>query len=143
MRMTRPSSRPARRWNIARDAHNNAIPVHGRAGVFRRDKDVGLSGGFRDEETVACLVDRQFAGNQIGFGRQDIAVFPDADDLAGAFEIADRAPKGGTLVLFQAELACDIRAIERPIVLAAEQSQNLCAKSASILAHAGEKLLSI
>ena len=40
------------------------------------------------EEAVARLVKRQFAGDKIGFERQNVAVLPDPHDLAGALEIA-------------------------------------------------------
>ena len=49
--------------DLATDPHDDAITVHCSAGVFRRDKNVRLAGFFRDKETVASLMNRQFSGD--------------------------------------------------------------------------------
>jgi hypothetical protein len=43
---------------ILRDASNYAVAVHGCAGIFRRDENIGLARFFRSEKTVAGLMNR-------------------------------------------------------------------------------------
>ena len=63
---------------IAGYARDHAVAVHGRAGVFGRDKNIWLSGSFGVEKSVSRLVDRDGAGDEVSFGGQDIPIFSNA-----------------------------------------------------------------
>jgi hypothetical protein len=102
-----------------------------------------LAGRFGSEETVARLVKRQFARDQISFSRKDVSIFPDADDLAGAFQLAQGMAKGHPLVAFERKLARDLSSIQWPIIPGTQEPENLFTNGASILPHASEKLMSI
>src|SRR5213593_1823493 len=49
---------------IAINPRNHAVAMHRRAHIFRGDKNVRLARSFGCEETVAGLMDRQFAGDK-------------------------------------------------------------------------------
>src|SRR5438105_13895217 len=127
--------------NVAIDPRNDAVPVHRGAGVLRGDEDVGLTRFFRNEKTKTCLVDRQFAGHQIRFGRKDVTILPNPDDLAGALEFAQSLPDFDTLPPFASKRLGDLVAILWPIIGCAQQPENLFSNCASIIAHTGETIL--
>src|SRR4029077_1742863 len=72
---------------IARYTRNHPVAVHGYSDVLRGDENVRFARCFRREKPVAGLMDRQFASYEVRLGREDIAVFADAGDLARALEL--------------------------------------------------------
>src|ERR1700680_776811 len=127
---------------LARDARNHAVAVHGRAGVFRGDKNVRLAWSFDNEEAVAGLMDRQCAGDKIGFGRQNVTILANARDLAGAFQLTQNFAQGDSFAAGQIELARDVDLIEWPVVFPSEKRANLFSNFTSVLSHASESILS-
>ena len=75
---------------IPRNASNYAVAVHGCSRVLRRDKSVRLARFFADEKSVSGLMNAERASDQIDYGRQNIAIFPDPRDLARALELTQR-----------------------------------------------------
>src|SRR5205823_931666 len=87
------------------------------------------------------LVDRQFAGHQIRFGRKDVTILPNPDDLAHMLEFAQSFADFDTLPPFASQRLGDLIAILWLIVGCAQQSENLFSNCASIIAHTGETIL--
>jgi acetylornithine deacetylase/succinyl-diaminopimelate desuccinylase-like protein len=73
---------------VPRDPDDDAIAMHRRPGIFCGNENVRLARLICDQETVARLMDRQFSGNQIGLGRQDVTILADPSDVARAFQLA-------------------------------------------------------
>ena len=67
---------------ITRDPRDDAIAVHRRAGIFRRNKNVALVGTFAGEKCKASLMDLQLSGDEVRRLRKDVAILADARDLA-------------------------------------------------------------
>src|ERR1700731_3023584 len=101
---SRPIGSPAR-GRVTNNSRDHTIAMHGSAGIFSSDKNVGLPGFFRNEEAVACLMNRQRAGNEIGFARQDVPILADPRDFSAAFELAQFFSERDRLVWLEAELA--------------------------------------
>src|SRR5262245_17342824 len=73
---------------VPRYARNHTVAMHGCSNVLRRNENVRSARGFWRQKTVACLMNRHFAGNQVSLGWQNIPVLPDAGDLTRALELA-------------------------------------------------------
>ena len=58
---------------------------------------------FAGEKAEARLMDLQFAGHEIGFRGQDVAVFANAGDFARAFQLAQRFLHLGLIAISKAE----------------------------------------
>ncbi len=86
-------------------------------------------------------MDRQLAGHQIGFGGQDVLIFPDPRDFARAFELAQCFAQGYALIALQAQFPADLDLVERPIIAPAKECKNLPPKFTSVRNHAGEMIL--
>src|ERR1700719_3532770 len=74
--------------HIATDPRDDAVAVHRCARIFCGYEDIRLTRFFWDQKAVARLMDRQLPGDEIGFGRKNVTVFANANDLAAAFQIA-------------------------------------------------------
>jgi len=77
------------KFRTANDTCHHPIAVHGGASVFRRDKEIGLSGFFVGQKSVAGLMHAQRSSDKIGRVGQDISILSNTRDFACLFEIAE------------------------------------------------------
>src|SRR2546421_339820 len=71
-------------WRFTTDSCDYAITVQGCASVFRGDEQISFAWFFRNQKSVAGLMNLQNAGNKIGLRRQDVTAFANPGDLARA-----------------------------------------------------------
>ena len=117
-----------RKFRAANDACHHAIAVQGGAGVFRRDKEIGLPRFLVRQKGVAGLVHAQRSGNEISCIGQDVSIFPNARDFALLFEIAQNAAHLVPSACVVTKRIGDFDFIQRPIFRFLNESQNLCAQ---------------
>src|ERR1700682_796656 len=86
-------------------------------------------------------MDRQRAGDEIGFARHDIAVFANACDVAGTLQFAQSIAHGDAFAPFEPELARNLNFVERSIIALAQQCENLLSNLRSVLGHGSETIL--
>ena len=84
---------------------------------------------------------RQFAGHEIGFGGQNIAVLPNANDFAGLLELAQSLSDVYALPPLRVERLRDLVPVTRPVVGRAQQDKNLFSNCAAVLGHIDEMIL--
>ena len=110
---------------IPRNARDDAIAIHGGAGVFRRDEDVALVVAFfPNEKGKARLVHVQLASDKISRCGKDVAILADARDLASAFEVAQRLLERAAAVALQPERTGELLFVERAIFRRPHQCEN-------------------
>ncbi len=88
-------------------------------------------------------MDRQLPRNKIRFGRKDVTVLPNADDLARMFQFAQSFPHRNTVPALQSERSCDLVSIARPVIRLAQQGENFFSNCAAVLGHVGETISEI
>ena len=136
---------------IARDPRHDAIAVHRRAGVFRRDENIWLASFFTDEKTEAGLVHLQFPRHQIGCLRQHVTVLSNSRDLAVVLQFAQRliqphtdpalTPEHLRQVGFGQAAGTSVRAERRECAVSIPHS-NLSSLSVSVTAVCDRRTLS-
>jgi hypothetical protein len=109
--------------------------MHGGAGVLRGDEEVLLVAAFAREEGVAGLMHVQQTRDEISFRGENVAVFPDADDLAGVFQFLQRLVKVHPLTAFAAESLAEFDLVERAVFRRAEDAEDLFLQGVGILFH--------
>ena len=129
--------------HIATDPRNDTIAVHGSPGVFCRYENIRLSCFFRNKKTVTRLMDRQLPDHEIGFGRKDITILANANDLARAFQLAQSFPDRNAVPAVQAERTRDLVSIARPVIRRPQERQHLFSNCATVFGHVGETILEI
>jgi hypothetical protein len=92
------------------------------------------------EKSVADLMNRQFAGYEVGLSRKNISVLADARDLALALELTQCFPQCNSFTGSQAKFASDIGLVERPVIFSCQQRQNLFSNLTSVYSHLGETI---
>jgi Raf kinase inhibitor-like YbhB/YbcL family protein len=127
--------------NVAIDPRNNAIAIHRRAGIFGGDEDVGLSRFFWNEKTEACLMDRQFAGDEIGFRRKDVAILPNAYDFARVFEFIQNLSHLNTVTSLCVKRLRDFVSIQRSVIGRAQERENLFSNCPAVFVHLDETIM--
>src|SRR4029077_9318549 len=137
----RAASFYASRRQIAANTNNHAVAVHGSAGVLSGDKDVRLALFLRNQKAITGLMDRQFSGDEIGFGGKNVTVLANPDDFAGVFKLAQNPPDLDLLLAFQPERAGDLIPVAGLIIGSAQQADNLFSNCATVFAHFGETIL--
>ena len=101
---------------IACDAGHDAIAVHGGTGVLSGDEEILLARlVFLREEGVTGLVNVEQAGHEVRFGGEDVAIFPDTRDLAGALQFAQRLVQIHAHAALAAECFREFGFIERAV----------------------------
>ena len=68
----------------------------------------------------------QFSRNEVRFLREDVTVLPDARDLAGLFQLAQRLVQSHANTAFPAELFRQFRLVERPQYFGARIKARIC-----------------
>lgn len=86
-------------------------------------------------------MDRDCAGDEIGFGGQDIPIFSNARYFSGMFQFAERLSERNAFVASQLELARDLDLVERPVIALSEQRENIQFDVTSALSHVSETIL--
>ena len=109
---------------VARDPGDDAVAVHGGAGVFRRDEDVAFGVIFPDQKAEAALVNLEFPGDEVSLGGEDVAILANARDLAVALEMAERFLEQAAMVALHPEGAAKLDFIERPIFRPAHEGED-------------------
>ena len=102
--------------------------MHGGAGVFRRDKKIGLSRFLVGQKGVTSLMHAQRSSDEIGCVGQDVSIFSNARDFALLFEIAQGAAHFVPSRCAVTQRISDFDFIQRPIFRLLNESQNLCAQ---------------
>ena len=81
------------------DPGDNAVAVHGGPRVFRADEEIGLSASLVKNVGRAGRMNLDFAGEEVGFLRNDVAVLPDSREVTRGLhcfqEFAELAALGG------------------------------------------------
>src|SRR5437899_623597 len=123
---------------IARYTRNHAVAMHGCSDVLRGDENICPARCFRYEKSVAGLMNRQFAGNQVRLSRKNKSILADARDFASALELTQDFPQCNPFAGGQAEFASDVNLVKRPIVFSGQERQNLFSNLTSVYSHLGE-----
>ena len=114
---------------IAGDPGHDAIAVHGGAGVLRGNEEVLLAGLIlAGEEGETGLVNVQQAGDEVGFGGEDVAILADAGDLAGALQFAQRFVQVHPHAALAAEGFGELGLVERAVIRCGKDAQDLLGK---------------
>ncbi len=124
---------------IARDAGHDAIAVHGGAGVLGRDEEILFARFvFLREEGVAGLMNVEQAGDEVGFGGEDVAILPDAGDLAGAFHFAQGLVQIHAHAAFAPEGFGQLGFVERAVFRRAQEAEDAFLKGLGLGIHRGQ-----
>jgi len=118
------SSRPSV-VGIPRDPRDNPIAIHRSAGIFCRNKNIGLVGFFAQEKSVTRLMNLQFSRNEVGRLGKNIAVLANACDLAGLLKLPQRRVQIHAYAAFPAQLFRQFRLVEGPVLWCPHQGKNL------------------
>src|ERR1700676_5134023 len=90
------SATAVRQDAIPDDPGHHAILMPRRALIFRRDIKVSQTvAGFIEQIPEPVRIDLDHAHHQIGFTRQDVAIFANSGDLPDGLQIGERASKLG------------------------------------------------
>ncbi len=135
-----PASFSVARRNIAADSRHHAIAIHRGSRVLRCDKDIRLSRFLRNEKAVACLVDRQFSGYQIGFGRQNVTVLAYANDFSGVLEFAQSPAHIHAVRPLCTKRFSNLVSILWPVMVRAQQGKDLFSNRATVFGHSSETI---
>jgi dihydropteroate synthase len=117
------------------DPRHDLVAMHRGARVFRGDKEILLAGFFARQEGEAGLVDRDRAGNQVRFRRQDVTVLANARDLAVAFHLAQDSVQIHPDAALAAERLAQLDIVERPVIWRAQQIEDLFAQLGGVVLH--------
>src|SRR5437867_4474764 len=123
---------------IARYARNHAVAMHGCPDVLCCDENIRPARCFWYEKSVADLMNRQFAGYEVGLSRKNISVLADARDLAPALELTQGFPQCNSFTGSQAKFASDIGPVQWSVIFSCQQRQNLFSNLTSVYSHLGE-----
>jgi hypothetical protein len=85
-------------------------------------------------------MNRDGAGDKIGFGGEDIPIFSNSRDLPGALKLAQFMSEGDALVRFEAELARDFDLVQRPIVSVPQKSEYGLSDFSTAFCHCGVRI---
>jgi hypothetical protein len=130
-------------WDIATDPRNDTIAVHCSPGIFCRYENICLSRFFRNQKAVARLMDRQLPGHEIDFGRKDVTILANANDLARIFQFAQNFSDRNAVPALQAERTRDLVSIARPVIRRPQERQHLFSNCATVFGHINETIMEI
>ena len=97
--------------------------MHGGPDIFRCDENIRAARCFWCEKSVADLMNRQFAGYEIGLRRKNISVLADARDLARALELAQCFAQCNSSGAAESDFASDLSLVRRPVILRASSAR--------------------
>ena len=105
-------------------ADEDAVAIHGGAGIAVRDDDLFEIAVIGLEKAFAAAVDAEAAGDKIGFQRADEAVAFDAGDLAGLFQLLQGGLQIGLVLGGKVQIPEEFREIGRGVIFLPQQLQD-------------------
>jgi hypothetical protein len=117
------------------EAGDDAVAIHGGAGILGGDEDVGLLAAI--EPGITAAGDAQDAGAEVGLPREDVTVLANAGDDAFLLEGAEEGAQLGAVIAGEAELVGELDLVQGLVAGLAEELEDALAEGGGLGAGGG------